>query len=162
MRAPWTKGRGFTLIELLVTLAILAVLAVLVLPTAQMGVQRVKEQELKLALREIRAGIDAYRKAFDSGHVQHDLGASPYPPSLAILVQGVPDQLDPEGRKLFFLRRIPPDPWCQGGDPARAESCWGKRSYASEADDPQEGNDVYDVYSRSEGTGLNGVPYKQW
>ncbi|GAB3244534.1 type II secretion system protein [Chitinimonas naiadis] len=154
--------RGFTLIELMVTLAILAVLAMLVVPSAQVAIQRVKEQDLKLALREIRGALDAYKRAFDSGRIQRDQGASGYPASLMVLVDGVPDQLDPKGGKLYFLRRIPTDPWCAASEQQGLDQCWGKRSYASTADEPQEGVDVYDVYSRAEGVGLNGLPYRRW
>lgn len=153
--------RGFTLIELLVTLAILGVLATLVAPTVQVIRQREREQELRLALHEIRRAIDAYQAASKAGHVPMEAGASGYPPNLDALVDGVPDQTDPKQRKLYFLRRIPRDPMnnnAELGNPA----AWGVRSYASGPDDPQEGDDVYDVYSRSKAIGLNGVPYRQW
>lgn len=152
---------GFTLIELLVTLAILGMLASLTIPVAQIAIQRGKEQELRRALWEMRDAIDAYKKASDDGLIPKDAGMTGYPKDLDILVEGVPNQRDPNRNKIFFLRRIPRDPMQPDPDLTDAES-WGKRSYASEAAEPQEGNDVYDVYSISSKTGLNGVPYKQW
>jgi general secretion pathway protein G len=160
MRAPAHRA-GFTLIELMVTLAIMGVLAVIVLPVAEVSVQRGKEQELRRALYEIRQGIDAYKRASDDGRIVKLAGTTGYPKDLDILVEGLPDQRDPKHPKIFFLRRVPRDPMNPKAGLSASES-WGKRSYASEADNPQEGDDVYDVYSTSTRTGLNGVPYNKW
>ena len=148
------KHTGFTLIELLITVAIVALLASVALPLAETTVQRGKEQDLRQALREIREAIDAYKRAVDEGRIQRTIDASGYPPSLEALAEGVDDQTSPDERKLYFLRRVPRDP-VSGED-------WGLRSYASPPDDPQPGKDVFDVYSMSPGTGLNGVPYREW
>ncbi len=153
--------RGFTLIELVITLAVLAVLAMLVVPSAQVVMQRGKEQELRHALREIRTAIDAYKRAAEEGRIRIDAGTSGYPPKLSLLVEGVEDQRSPKRARLYFLRRLPRDPM-YSDRAAAAEDTWAKRAYASEPHDPKEGEDVYDVFSRSTLTGLNGVPYALW
>jgi general secretion pathway protein G len=153
--------RGFTLIELLVTLAILGVLASAVVPLAELAVKRSKERELHAALREIRGALDEYKRAFDEGRIPKKADESGYPPSLEVLVHGMSNEKDPRKAKIYFLRRIPRDPFSTepATPPART---WGERSYASPPDAPAAGNDVFDVYSLSEGVGLNGIPYRQW
>lgn len=153
---------GFTLIELVVTVAIVSLLASVVLPMAELATQRSKEQELRLALRQIRGALDAYRRAVDEGRVTHSLLQSGYPPSLKVLVDGVPDASSPDKKhRIYFLRRIPRDPMLN--DATRSdEETWGKRSYASSPDSPEEGEDVFDVYSLSPRTGLNGIRYRDW
>jgi general secretion pathway protein G len=153
--------RGFSLIELMVTLAIIGLLSTIALPVAQVASQRSQEADLRRALRDIRAGIDLYHHASEDGRIQKEAGTTDYPKDLDMLVQGVTDQRDPKGGKLYFLRRIPRDPFNPDPDASDAAT-WGKRSYASEADDPQEGDDVYDVYSTSGRLGLNGIPYRKW
>ncbi|HEU4851518.1 MAG TPA: prepilin-type N-terminal cleavage/methylation domain-containing protein [Telluria sp.] len=153
--------RGFTLIELLVTLAILALLGALVVPVTQVTLQRSQEQTLRRNLREIRVAIDAYKKAYDEGRLPRVTGSTGYPKELELLVQGVADQRSPTRAKMYFLRRIPRDPFNPNPELTDAQT-WGKRSYASEPDEPKEGEDVYDVYSTSGGTGLNGIPYRKW
>ena len=155
------KARGFTLIELLVTLAILALLGTIVAPAAQVTIQRRHEQELRVALREIRGAIDAYKKASDEGRIARTAGATGYPPKLETLVDGVIDLRNPKRGKVFFLRRLPRDPFGAAADQSDADT-WAKRSYASEASDPREGDDVYDVMSTSDKVGLNGIAYKKW
>lgn len=157
---PRQRQLGFTLIEMLITLAIVAILSTLLLPLAETSARRSKEQDLKYALRQIRDGLDAYRKAADEGRLGATGDRSGYPSSLETLVSGIEDQKDPKRRKLYFVRAIPRDPFA---DPTlSAEETWGKRSYASSHDDPREGDDIYDVYSRSSASGLNGIPYREW
>jgi len=148
------KKRGFTLIELLITVTIVALLASVALPLAELAAQRSREQDLRHALREIREAIDLYKRAADDGIIERPVDRSGYPPTLAALVEGAADKRRPDAPKLFFLRRIPQDPI--------TKQEWGLRSYASTAKEPEAGKDVFDVYSKSEAPGLNGVPYKEW
>lgn len=156
------RSRGFTIIELVVTVAIVGLLASAVIPSAQLMFQREREGELRDALRTIRTAIDAYKEAVDEGHIKKELDKSGYPPDLQTLVDGVDDARSAkEGVRLYFLRRVPRDPFWP--DPAAAPAdTWGLRAYASPPDDPQPGDDVFDVYSRSSRTGLNGVAYREW
>lgn len=157
-----TRQRGFTFIELAITVAIVGLLATIVLPMAELMVKRNHEHELRLALREIRTALDAYKLAVDQGRIATSIDKSGYPPTLNDLVDGVPDERSPDGSsKIYFLRRIPRDPLCLDADKADADT-WGKRSYESSANEPQEGDDVFDVYSLSADTGLNGIPYREW
>jgi general secretion pathway protein G len=148
------KNLGFTLIELVITFTILALLASVALPLSEMSVKRGKEQDLRRALREVRGAIDAYKRAADEGKIAKPADKTGYPPTLAALVEGAEDVKNPKGAKIVFLRRIPPDP-VTGQE-------WGLRSYASPHNEPQAGADVYDVFSRSGDTGMNGIAYKEW
>lgn len=148
------------MIELLVALAILALLASIAVPFADIAIQRKKEEELRYALRTIRDAIDDYHRAAEDGQIQKALTGSSYPRNLQILVNGVEDQRSPQKKKIYFLRRIPRDPFAPPEE--KPEATWGKRSYASSASEPREGDDIYDVYSRSDKEGLNGVPYRLW
>jgi len=112
-------------------------------------------------LRELRTAIDAYKRAVDGGRVERKLDESGYPRRLEELVEGIVDVRDPNRRKIYFVRQLPRDPF-RAIPAAPAASTWGKRSYESEPDQPKEGKDIYDVYSLSEGVGLNGVPYRRW
>jgi len=152
---------GFTLIELVITLALLGVLAMLAAPMTETAVQRSREQALRESLREIRDAIDQYHAAIEQGRIPRKIGESGYPPSLEVLVTGVPNAQDPKGGQIYFLRRLPRDPFF-ADTRAPAASTWGLRSYASPADDPRDGDDVYDVYSRSAGTAMDGTPYREW
>jgi general secretion pathway protein G len=154
------RARGFTLIELVIAVAIVAILASAALPLNELVVQRAKEQDLRRALRDIRTGIDAYKQASDEGRIPKRVGESGYPKRLEDLVQGVEDEKSPKRERMYFLRRLPRDPF--GPNEASAAESWGKRSYASPPDDPREGDDVFDVFTLALGKGINGRPYREW
>ncbi len=153
---------GFTLIEVVITLAIVGLIASAAFPMAELGYQREREAELRRVLIEVREAIDAYHRAVEEGRIVRSARSSGYPPSLSTLVEGARDASDPNGKaRLYFLRAIPRDPMAL--DPALDnDATWAKREYASSADDPREGEDVFDLHSRSERTGINGVPYRMW
>jgi general secretion pathway protein G len=162
-------ARGFTLIELLITIALVGLLAVVTMPLYEVTSTRMKEAELRQDLRTIRAGLDAYKAAVDSGMLTREAGASGYPPSLDILTQALDianksnsglGQSDTPQR-LVILRQLPRDPFFP--DPSvPAAQTWNTRSYGSRSDDPQPGADVYDVSSTSPRVGLDGTPYSAW
>jgi general secretion pathway protein G len=150
---------GFTFIELLVVTTILLILASAVMPLARVTVQRTREAELRRALREMRTAIDKYKDAVDNGligSIDVKVGSEGYPPDLETLVEGVGVANDATGRKLKFLRRVPIDP-ISGSEE------WGMRAYGDKPDSTSwGGSNVYDVYSKSEGTALDGTKYKDW
>ncbi|HEX4952248.1 MAG TPA: type II secretion system protein [Thermoanaerobaculia bacterium] len=149
------RARGFTLAELVMVAAILAILATITLPVVKFGLKRTKEAELRNALRGMRFAIDDYKRYSDAGLIPIDLGTEGYPKELEVLVEGI-DLVGQIDRRVRFLRRIPLDPMT-------GEAEWGLRSYQDEPDsDSWGGENVYDVYSLSEGVGLNGVPYREW
>ncbi|WP_292974934.1 type II secretion system protein [Nitrosomonas sp.] len=153
--------RGFTLIELMVVVVIMGILASAAMPLGEMVVKREKEQALRVALRQIRTAIDAYKQAADEGRVEKKADETGYPHELEDLELGMEDIKEPDNRKIFFIRRLPRDPMFPDPETPAAQT-WGKRSYASPPDDPEEGKDVYDIYSLSDKVGLNGIPYNQW
>jgi len=147
------KGeRGLTLVELIVTVAILAILAAGAAPIARFKVKREKERELHYDLWTMRDAIDKYKDAADKGAFQTKVDSQNYPPDLETLVNGV----DVQGKKVRFLRHIPVDPMTGKAD-------WGLRSMQDDPDsDSYSGNSVFDVYSKSQGTALNGEKYSEW
>ena len=153
------KQKGFTFIELLVVTTILLILASAVMPLAKVAVQREREAELRHALREMRTAIDKYKDAVDNGLISNldvKLGSEGYPPDLDTLVEGVTVANDASGRKLKFLRRVPMDPITHSNE-------WGMRAYGDKPDSTSwGGGNVYDVYSKSEGTALDGTKYRDW
>ncbi|WP_338771185.1 type II secretion system protein [Massilia sp. METH4] len=155
-RAP---AGGYTLVEMLVVMALLGILAAAAMPLVELSAKRGKERELKAALWEIRQAIDGYKNAHDRGLIG-TVTPSGYPPALAVLVDGVENTGKPGAGRIYFLRRVPRDPFAP--QDVAAERSWGLRSYASPPDRPQPGADVYDVHSTSSEVGMNGVPYSQW
>jgi general secretion pathway protein G len=157
MRGRQEPGdRGVSFIELMVCVAIIMVLAAAAIPLTRISVLRQKEIELKAALREMRRAIDEYKAATDGGRViVEDLDSEGYPLELEMLVEGV-EEVGQVDRKLKFLRRLPRDPFNPDGE-------WGLRSYQDEADSDSWGREnVFDVYSLSEGKALDGTFYKEW
>jgi general secretion pathway protein G len=154
--------KGLTLLELLIAMVILSILAAAVLPVAEVTVRRSKEIELRRILREMRTAIDAYKLDYDKAVKENILpggatfGDSGYPKDLETLVQGK-DWGGASKMKKKYLRRIPPDPFDE------YDEGWGLRSYADDADSTVwGGNDVYDVYSQSTATALDGTLYNTW
>lgn len=131
------------------------------LPVAELTVRRQNEAELKESLRTIRNALDAYKQAVDSGKIVRIATGTGYPTHLESLVEGVENQTDPERRKLYFLRRIPLDPFTASSNQTAIHN-WQLRSYSSSAANPAEGDDVYDVYSKSNEIGSNGIAYARW
>lgn len=162
-----TRGRGwgsrgadgFTFIEVMIVAVLLSILASAALPLAKVTVQRQKEIELRRSLRELRVAIDKYKDAVDNGLIgatDVKAGSEGYPPDLDTLVEGVAAANDASGRKLKFLRRIPIDPMTNDAE-------WGMRSYQDKPDSTSwGGQNVYDVYSKSGATGLDGTKYRDW
>ncbi len=152
IRAPRRRERGLTLVELIVTIAILSVLASAALPVARFEYKRQKERELRQDLWMMRDAIDKYKDAADRGAFQIKLDSQGYPPDLDTLVNGV----EVQGKKLKFLRKIPVDPMTGKAD-------WGERSMQDDPDsDSWGGQNVFDVYSKADGTALDGAKYKTW
>ena len=144
--------RGFTLLELIIATAILVVLSSMAVPLARLTIQREKERRLRTDLWEMRDAIDRYKDAADRGGFQIKVDSQGYPPDLETLVKGV----DVQGKKVRFLRKIPVDPMT-------ANTEWGLRSMQDDADsDSWGGQSVFDVYTKSQGTGLDGTKYKDW
>lgn len=154
LRTP-RERRGFTLIELIIVAALLSILAAVALPTGKYVVKRQKEMELRQALRQMRFAIDEYKRYSDAGLIEDELGTDGYPAELEQLYEGV-ELVGQIGRRAKFLRRLPVDPMT-------GETEWGLRSYQDDWDsETWGGENVFDVYSLSQGVGLNGVPYSQW
>ena len=153
------KADGFTFVELLIVSTILMIIATAVLPLAKVTSQRTKEAELRRSLREIRTAIDKFKDAVDAGLIpatEIRTGSEGYPPDLETLVEGVSVANDASGRKLKFLRRIPIDPMTNSTD-------WGQRSYQDRPESTSwGGQNVYDVFTKSQGVGLDGTKYKDW
>jgi general secretion pathway protein G len=154
--------RGFTLIELTVTVALVGLLAWVTVPLFEVTSTRVKEVELRSALRQIRGALDAYKAAADAGAIPKNLTDSGYPPSLEMLALGIETSSRSLGtRRVVFLRQIPRDPFFpdQSIPPAKQ---WATRAYGNAFEESWTGDDVYDVSSRSSRIALNGTPYREW
>ncbi|HEX3738425.1 MAG TPA: type II secretion system protein [Terriglobales bacterium] len=146
------KQCGLTLIELIIATAILLILSGMAVPLARVTIKRSREKDLRAALWQLRDGIDRYKDAADRGAFQIKVGSEGYPPDLDTLVNGV----DVGGKKLKFLRRIPTDPMTGDTD-------WGLRSMQDDpTSDSWDGNNVFDVYTKSNGAALDGTKYKDW
>jgi general secretion pathway protein G len=159
--------RGFTYIELVITLALIGLVSLLALPLYELTATRMKEAELRHALRVLRAGLDTYKAATDSGSLKREAGESGYPPTLEVLTQSLDlaSKTDLNGsiasQRLVILRQLPRDPF--NTDPnLPPEQTWNTRAYASRPDDPQPGEDVFDVSSKSGAIALDGTPYANW
>jgi len=152
------RETGVTYLELVATASIVLILASAILPLGRVTVKRQREIELRRALREIRTAIDRYHAAVDQGKIggaEVKLGSEGYPPTLDTLVKGV-KQAGAVDRKLKFLRRVPLDPMTGNAE-------WGQRCYQDDADASSWcGENVWDVYSKSDGAGLDGSKYKEW
>lgn len=153
------KSRGFTYVELLVVTTIVLILASAVQPLARVTMQRTREAELRRVLREMRTAIDKFKDAADAGQIpttELKANSEGYPPDLQALVDGVSVANDATGRQLKFLRRIPVDPTMGDDD-------WGLRAYQDKPDASSwSGQNVYDVYSKNQGTALDGTKYRDW
>ncbi|MBI5454958.1 MAG: type II secretion system protein [Deltaproteobacteria bacterium] len=157
-----TGEKGLTLIEVLITITIIAVLASVVIPISRMSVKRSNEAELRENLRLIRTAIDEYKKAWDEGKIKKSSDDTGYPPDLETLVKGIEDATSAKsGKVMRFLRRVPRDPM-NDDESLPPEETWGLRSYKSGPDEPEEGDDVYDVYSKSDGLAIDGTAYGTW
>jgi general secretion pathway protein G len=155
-----SREAGFSLIELLAAAAIMGILAAVAVPVAQTTMRRQKEHDLRVALSDIRQGIDAYKAAATAKRIAVASGASGYPLSLSDLVRGIEDPNNIGGPRQYFLRRIPRDPFSDKS--VAPADTWGLRSFDSPPDKPRSGSDVFDVYSKAPGLALNGVPYGEW
>ena len=154
------RTRGFTLIEMIVVVLIVGILASAAVPLYTLEQRRGQERELRVSLRTLREAIDDYKHAWDDGRIERHQDDSGYPPDLEALVEGVKDAKSADGKRIYFLRRLPRDPFADPNLPAA--QTWGLRSYESPPDAPSPGRDVFDVYSLAAQSGLDGVPYRQW
>lgn len=158
-RAP----RGFTFVELVISMAIIALIAGMAFPLNELIAKRQKEKQLRIAQERIRNALDAYHTAALNNDIVHpSANLSFYPPDLKTLANGVDDARNLNGRKVYFLRRIPRNPFYKDRAVIDNADTWGLRSYESPPNNPQAGDDVYDVYVDSDVIGLNGVPYREW